>query len=61
MKAWRSGEKDKPTIEYLILKELITRWRKAAKNWPPHMKILYMITAAMKNICHEMIAVAYRH
>jgi len=32
VKARRSGEKDKPAIEYLVLKELITRWRKAAKK-----------------------------
>jgi len=32
VKAWHFGEKDKPTIEYLVLKEIITRRRRAAKK-----------------------------
>ncbi|MBJ9298968.1 replication endonuclease [Citrobacter freundii] len=32
VKAWRAGEKDKPTSEYVTVCDLVTRWKKAAKR-----------------------------
>ncbi|EMD6530449.1 replication endonuclease [Citrobacter freundii] len=32
VKAWRAGEKDKPTSEYVAVCDLVTRWKKAAKR-----------------------------
>ena len=32
VKVWHSGEKDKPTSEYMAVRDLITRWKKAAKR-----------------------------
>ncbi|HHF7992426.1 replication endonuclease [Enterobacter roggenkampii] len=32
VKAWRAGEKDKPTSEYMAVCDLVTRWKKAAKR-----------------------------
>ena len=32
VKAWRAGEKDKPTSEYMAVCGLVTRWKKAAKR-----------------------------
>lgn len=32
VKVWRAGEKDKPTSEYMAVRELVTRWKKAAKR-----------------------------
>ena len=31
VRAWRAGEKDKPTSEYVAVCDLITRWKKATK------------------------------
>lgn len=31
VKVWRAGEKDKPTSEYVAVRDLITRWKKAVK------------------------------
>lgn len=32
VKVWRAGEKDKPTSEYMAVRDLVTRWKKAAKR-----------------------------
>jgi hypothetical protein len=32
VKAWRAGEKDKPTSEYMAVYGLVTRWRKVFKR-----------------------------
>ncbi|HHB8572287.1 TPA: replication endonuclease [Klebsiella pneumoniae] len=32
VKVWRAGEKDKPTSEYMAVCDLVTRWKKAAKQ-----------------------------
>lgn len=32
VKAWRAGEKDKPTSEYMLVCDLVTRWKKAVKQ-----------------------------
>ncbi|MCQ3894259.1 replication endonuclease [Klebsiella quasipneumoniae] len=32
VKVWHAGEKDKPTSEYMAVRDLITRWKKAAKR-----------------------------
>ena len=32
VKVWRAGEKDKPTSEYMAVRNLVTRWKKAAKQ-----------------------------
>ena len=32
VKAWRAGEKDKPTSEYVVVCGLVTRWKKAVKR-----------------------------
>ena len=32
VKAWRAGEKDKPTSEYVAVCDLVTRWKKAVKR-----------------------------
>ena len=32
VRAWRAGEKDKPTSEYVAVCDLVTRWRKAVKR-----------------------------
>ena len=32
VKVWHAGEKDKPTSEYMAVRDLVTRWKKAAKR-----------------------------
>ncbi|HEF4885968.1 TPA: replication endonuclease [Klebsiella oxytoca] len=32
VRVWHAGEKDKPTSEYVAVRDLVTRWRKAAKR-----------------------------
>lgn len=32
VKVWHAGEKDKPTSEYVAVRDLVTRWKKAAKR-----------------------------
>lgn len=32
VKVWRAGEKDKPTSEYMAVRDLVTRWRKAVRD-----------------------------
>ena len=32
VKVWRAGEKDKPTSEYMAVRDLVTRWKKAVKR-----------------------------
>lgn len=32
VKVWRAGEKDKPISEYMAVCDLVTRWKKAAKQ-----------------------------
>ncbi|EPP3534631.1 replication endonuclease [Klebsiella variicola] len=32
VKVWHAGEKDKPTSEYMAVRDLITRWKKVAKR-----------------------------
>ncbi|EKP1129218.1 replication endonuclease [Klebsiella michiganensis] len=32
VKVWRAGEKDKATSEYMAVRDLVTRWKKAAKR-----------------------------
>lgn len=32
VKVWHEGEKDKPTSEYMAVRDLVTRWKKAAAH-----------------------------
>lgn len=32
VRVWHAGEKDKPTSEYVAVRDLVTRWKKAAKR-----------------------------
>ncbi|HHF7735371.1 TPA: replication endonuclease [Klebsiella pneumoniae] len=32
VKVWHAGEKDKPTSEYMAVRDLVTRWKKAVKR-----------------------------
>ena len=32
VKVWHAGEKDKPTSEYMAVRDLVTRWKSAIKR-----------------------------